>query len=485
MTLGSALTAGYSLAELLGFLSSNYPNIGKKINEARKIGYDVNKIAEYFSSMTPQQVESVENSSILKGKNPWVDADKVQRESSAYNQAKKHAPKVIGALAPVGAFMAYRALKPAIVPLVQQGMDYLTGLGQEQPQEQQPASMPKGQQSQGPQPSPMQPLSAGPDVGKQLSDQITQPIENAMQPANPNMIAEAAQAQPQQPQQQVAPVPIFEQLLGGTDVSKLDPDKQKQLKFLGMISDQLQNQGKTLQDPEFQGLVKKIKQTLKGKPGIALEESARFENAYPQAAQEPEKPMVKGAPVITPTGDLATVESHPGKAAKVMVDGKQQVFNADELTPVPDNHEEIGQLYQNLIDKIPEGQKSRVYDAIGYDPVRNAIKYTYHDGKSYIIDDVPEEIAKEIANSGFLAKTSGGNYMGFYYKGNPSIGAGMHVLINDLQKLRGGKGKEYSYKFEELYSQHRLPKNILKEKHEREKAREREEKKAKKKRSSP
>jgi 3-hydroxyacyl-CoA dehydrogenase len=130
-----------------------------------------------------------------------------------------------------------------------------------------------------------------------------------------------------------------------------------------------------------------------------------------------------------------------------------------------------------LIDKIPEGQKSRVYDAIGYDPNRNAIKYTYHDGKSYIIDDVPEEIVKEIVNSGFLAKTSGGNYMGFYYKGNPSIGAGMHVLISDLQRLRGGKGKEYSYKFEELYSQHRLPKNILKERHEKEQAK----KKAKKK----
>ncbi len=31
MNIGNALAAGYSIAQTLGFISNNYPNIGKKI----------------------------------------------------------------------------------------------------------------------------------------------------------------------------------------------------------------------------------------------------------------------------------------------------------------------------------------------------------------------------------------------------------------------------------------------------------------------
>ncbi len=473
MNIGAALSVGYTIAQAIGFLTDNFPKIGRKIKEAKKLGYDVEQIVKSFSNMSPEDLKRYENSKQLDTDNPWISAAETQRERSAAVKGKEHLIKGAKLAAiPLAAYGLQRYLNKAVQPSeILEGYNELPAPDETLQLEQMPPETP----SPTPTPQPQEPIQPGPNVGQQVGGQAASPVTQAMQPTSPNQMQGAAQAMPN-----AQPQPIFEQLLGGVDPNTLESEKQQQLKFLAMISDQLQTKGKTLNDPEFKNLAKKIKNVIGGKPDMITEENARF-----QAGQEAkQKPMTKGAEVITPNGDFATVEDHPGKAAKVMVDGKPKVFDADELTPIPENHEEIGTLYQQLIDKIPEGQKSRVYDAIGYDPNRNAIKYTYHDGKSYIIDDVPEEIVKEITNSGYLAKTSGGNYMGFYYKGNPSIGAGMHVLISDLQRLRGGKGKEYSYKFEELYSQHRLPKNALKEKHEREKAREREEKKAKKKRSS-
>jgi hypothetical protein len=328
-----------------------------------------------------------------------------------------------------------------------------------------------GQVPQVPTPPPVQPGA------QQATGQVTaQPIQATTQ---------APQINPQQILSQFQPgveAQINTLAQNGNDATQIDAffekfakgtkgkiEKASNMPFAQFVDEYIKNKPHQQEQPEAQ------QQEPENVPRGTEEQISTSQ--LPESTKTVEKPIEVGSEVITPSGDIAKIDLLPGKTAKVDVDGKKQVFETDDLVPIPENHQEIGDLYQQLIDKIPEGQKSRVYDAIGYDPNRNAIKYTYHDGKSYIIDDVPEEIVKEIVNSGFLAKTSGGNYMGFYYKGNPSIGAGMHVLISDLQRLRGGKGKEYSYKFEELYSQHRLPKNILKERHEKEQAK----KKAKKK----
>lgn len=508
-----ALTMGYTAVQILKYISSKFKGSAPKISQARQQGYSDEDILKFLGNkIKPKNQKNVDQQ--LSAQEKYLKSSGIKTKEERKETRDKFLSGALGVGATaLGAYNMYQnyggIMNSLTSSLGQPGNNPPPSNPPTPPPTSpqisiQPNLQPQSPQPIQPPPSP-QPLSPSPAIGQQVQQQAQSPVIQAKQPASQGQVAQASQALPQEeqiqeePLQPQQPVPLFEQLLGGIDPSTLDQPKQEQLKFLSMISDQLQSKGKTLADPEFKNLAKKIKSVLGGKPGMMLQENARFQagqearnaNVKPLDIQEiqepiePEKPMTKGASVITPNGDIATVEDHPGKAAKVMVDGKQQVFDADDLTPVPDNHEEIGDLYQKLIDKIPEGHKSRVYDAIGYDPARNAIKYTYHDGKTYIIDDVPEEIAKEIANSGFLAKTSGGNYMGFYYKGNPSIGAGMHVLISDLQKLRGGKGKEYSYKFEELYSQHRLPKNILKEKHEREKQREREKKKAEKKRNSP
>lgn len=566
-----AVTMGYTAVQILKYISTKFKSAAPGIANARQQGYSDEDILKFIGGkIKPKNQKKVDGQ--LSAQERYMKASGLKTKEEREDTRNKFISGALGVGATaLGAYNMYKnyggIMNSLTSVLGQAGNNPQTNVIPQNPSPpttptnppipgapiNPPAGMP---QSPGQMATPQTPMP-GPQIGQQIAQGVQQPIEDAMQPTTQSEMGQAAQAipQPQQPGQQLPS--IFEELTKNVDVQSLSPEKVKQLQFVKTISDKLEQEGKPITDPAFQGVAKKINSILQGKPGTVIEETARVagtqiqkhpatvENVkkyadiwkqskekdpnfphslekilqtnldidkesakkmakafggesevskQPIAPKEPEitsvdaapiaKPLSKGSEVITPTGDIARIDDLPGKTAKVDVDGTKQVHATDDLIPIPDNSKEIGDLYQELIDTIPEGNKSRVYDAIGYDPQRNAIKYTYHDGKSYIIDDVPEEIAKEIANSGYLAKTSGGNYMGFYYKGNPSIGAGMSVLINDLQKLRGGKGKEYSYKFEELYSQHRLPKNILKERSEQGKLRAREEK-AKKKRSTP
>ncbi len=482
-----AVSMGYTSLQILNYISKMFKKSAPGIQSAKQQGYSDEDILKFLSGkIKPKNQKNLDNQ--LSDQEKYLKSVGIKTKEEKKESRDKFLSGALGlGASALGAYKMYDNYG---------GM--LKGLGQTFGQggtATQPPITPQAQAQ--PQANPIQP---GPQIAQQIAQQAQQPMQQLFQSPTPTPVTVSQESPQQEPTQQdmmaadlekPSDLPslsnefeeeteqknIFDQLISGVDTNALSQEKQNELRFLGMISNQLQSKGKTLKDPEFKKIEKKIKETVKGKPGLVLKESARFEEKYP------EKPMEQGRSIITPSGDIGTIEDSPGKTAKVNIDGKKQVYSSDDLVPVPDNHEEIGTLYQQLIEKIPEGNKSRVYDAIGYDPIRKALKYTYHDGKTYIIDDVPEEIAKEIADSQFLAKTSGGNFMGLYYKGNPSIGAGMSMLISDLQKLRGGKGKEYSYKFEELYSQHRLPKQILKEKFEKEKLNAKEEK-AKKKRSS-
>lgn len=200
----------------------------------------------------------------------------------------------------------------------------------------------------------------------------------------------------------------------------------------------------------------------------------------PREAKPYGMPIERGSQVFNPkTGEMGTIEDVTAKNLKINSNGKKDIIPIDDAIPMPDDDEELGQIYKKLIDKIPESEKSSVADHIGYDPNTNSVLVVFHDGKAYTYQNIPEEIAREIANSDHFAKTTGGNYMGKWYKGKPSKGSGLAALFKDLQDLAGGKGKEYSGKFVPLYSMHALPKQQLKAIHEREKAQAKSEKTSK------
>lgn len=182
--------------------------------------------------------------------------------------------------------------------------------------------------------------------------------------------------------------------------------------------------------------------------------------------QKPKEPikLTKGSQVITPSGDIGSIEDLPGKTAKINVDGKKEVVDSDELTTVPENEEEILGIYEKLIQKIPEHLRSSMLNWVGYDPERNILQVKFHNGSSYTYENIPSEFADKLKDVDFLAKTTGGNYYGNWEAGENSRGAGVSALIKDLQKAYGGKGKEYSAKFNEVYSFMGLPEEKLREK---------------------
>jgi len=89
----------------------------------------------------------------------------------------------------------------------------------------------------------------------------------------------------------------------------------------------------------------------------------------------------------------------------------------------------------------------------GYDPKKNSLAFMPHGGGIYIYEDITPEDASLLTSVLNTRKTSGENFIGAWKAGSKSpIGAAMSALIKKLQSERGGKGNEYSGKFETLYN---------------------------------
>ena len=175
-----------------------------------------------------------------------------------------------------------------------------------------------------------------------------------------------------------------------------------------------------------------------------LEETAKV--------KEVEKP-VWGSTVITPEGDLATVEELPGKTAKLNIEGKKKVVRSEDLVSSPITKDELGQLYTDLlagIETVTGQEVSRNVNLAGYDAANNELSYTPHSGTTYVYDKIPQDAVDELMSLGFR-KTSGENYVGAWDEGTESpIGAAISKLILRLMKERG-RGKEFSRKYVSLY----------------------------------
>ena len=501
-----ALTAGYSANKILQYVSKSNPALTKKIESALAIGYTAEKVLKYVMQ------GGNELSNDLPRNNP--------QNSTIYDQLQYSMPKEVGNIARTGVALgtAY-GLGSLFFNQNQTG----TSQGAQQPQPggqgptgPQPPSGPTPQAAPGPQP----PIATG-----------TQPTRRGQpQPPLPN-----AQANPPQnalPSQQGQPTTPLSQTIQRQLPQEENPiakEKSKQAalgKFHNklrattlreqLLKDYEDTYGppseaiKQLPPEDLEAIVNVVKQPEQLAPGqpkpeqpqnaIGEEQNVQgetnTENQQPPFDHEQnntemvpekqaeitqttpkEKPkLAKGSQVITPSGDIAEIEDLPGKSAKVNVDGKKEVLDSEDLTPVPENEEEILSLYEKLIQKIPEHLRSSMLNWVGYDPERNILQVKFHNGASYTYENIPSEFADKLKDVDFLAKTTGGNYYGNWEAGENSRGAGVSALIKDLQKTYGGKGKEYSAKFNEVYSFLGLPEEKLREKHKRE----REEKKKRK-----
>jgi len=285
---------------------------------------------------------------------------------------------------------------------------------------------PKGEEH-GPEPGPA-PMANAPGG---LGQTVTPPA-----PAQANTAA-AAQAMPQQP------APLSRE---------------------GLL--QQLNQQHALASPEFQQYA--LEQHDKGNPKQFEElfqdfvkKKAKDRNQETQMpigeqAEAPKK-IEKTSFVSTPSGVTGIVESIKDQHALIKDDeGKLHKVASNDLIQSPIPEKDLADLHDELVKGIEKdtGQEvSRNVFWSGYDPQRNSLSYIPHGGGLYIYDDISPDDAKQLTSLLQRRKTSGENYIGAWTEGTSSpIGAAMSALIRKLQGERGGKGNEYSQKFDPIYS---------------------------------
>src|SRR5580692_1191011 len=190
---------------------------------------------------------------------------------------------------------------------------------------------------------------------------------------------------------------------------------------------------------------------------------------YITLSAEQANPIKKNSIIASPNGMGEVKEMRNGQAL-IDIDGKLHKAKEEELIQSPLPEKDLAELYNDLIGGIEKESGQQVSRNVywsGYDPKTNELAYVPHDGALYIYDDISPEDGKELTNLLSQRKSTGQNYIGAWTKGTQSpIGAAMYKLIQKLQSERGGKGKEYSGKFEKLYDALELAKHAAKKKHE-------------------
>ncbi len=474
--INQAIYMGYTAANIISFLSNKIPGLGNGVKSAKSQGYGDEDILKFLKNKIPStnkkanedysnHLERYMSSSGLKSK-----AEKEETRNKFIKGALRTAGTALGA------YQLYKNYSGI--------MSQLTGSTARQTPTMPNSPMPN--QSTNPQ--------AGFTPGQQIKQDLALPGQNQnATPTTPQPLPQSLAQTPQIDSESIIKQLGFEDFIkdlvkrgnmsegvAGALHVNMTPEQKKWLKsqtempIAEIVKDYL---GKTeTQEPQIPDQIQAPEAIQQSEITQPIEKiQTPPEEIKP--VQESKTQIAKGSTVITPEGDITEIEALPGKTAKVRIDGKSKIYDPEDLTPEPENKDEILEIYENLISKIPEEAKSSVLNWVGYDPERNLLQVKFHNGKSYTYENIPTEFADKLKDAEFLAKTSGNNYYGAWETGESSRGAGIYQLIKELQKAYGGKGNEYSGKFSEIYSFFGIPEQKLREKLERE----RQEKKKKRK----
>ena len=424
--ISQAIRQGFTAKTILGYVSQQFPQYANKISHALTIGYAADKI---LKKLVNPKDKTVDSDDYLTDSEKTDKNDKVMKRKAAIGTGMA-ALGVLGsgaALALRGGSSATQALNaiPSISPSP-------TSTPSPTPSPIQPTPIPT-------QDADIVPQGVAPQTpGQQIGQQTQSPVTQALQPSNPAQVALASQALPEAsqalPDEQPQQMPIFEQLLGGIDPATLDQPKQDQLKFLALISDQLQEKGKTLADPEFKNLAKKIKLVVAGNPGMLIEENARFQagqeakqaNVKPLDMQEPPsivepaqitKPqeIKKGESVITEDGNIAEIKGMSGNNFLIEENGKVRQVPMDSLRSEPEAIKKAKIVFDPS--KVPEADRSAALAISLPMPDRSAIVNMFHDGSFYIYrrkdrQPIDESIIRRVVEGQDIPMTTGESFMG-------------------------------------------------------------------------
>lgn len=477
MSFLGTLAAGYTADQVLDFLSHGFPVLTKKLKKAKSLGYDIKEIFKMLEGSDKKKLKELEEKASRapdREDNPYRRATRKSLENSAQTHLQ-NAGKAIGTAA-LGAAGLYGLNK--FGPQLRQGINGALGglAGGKNP------IPPTGGS---PHPIGPQPMANAPVAAPQVP---TAPVQQA----NPAIAAGAIQNPEQQnlinkfnnlPNQENIS-PEMQKTDQNIPISKIEqsfPHLDKKAKSLLETATPEQAYEALNKSPLFSPLVKKYEEL--GRPFLErIKELDQTTNLLPKSTdsvEEPKKPEKGGLVFDESSGITGTLKDIKSKEGLLDEDGKIHKVKTDSLLHSELPEKDLADLYTDLISGIEKETKqdvSRNVEFAGYDPEHNELAYKPHTGGTYVYDDIPEEDVKLLTSLLTKRKTSGENFIGAWQEGTESpIGAAMSALIQRLQKERGGKGKEYSRKFQTIYSAHE-PAQLAAKKKKAEEARKRKQK---------
>jgi hypothetical protein len=435
--LTSALSNGFTTKQILDYIIKKFPQHSDKIKSALAAGFSVDQVIKFLSGG---------NKTLNEENGSHTEFEQMRKGDIQKRENINKAGLIAGGLgasalsAPMVAQALKRALPQNVLGAIPQAFQSEPAISQEtiENQTQQPPVNPSN--------IPQQKASIQPEV---KSINVGQLLEKSGLKKHVDNLANRIK----DPKQ-----------IAGVLYSRF-PNEMKQFQ---------EESGKNMEDaigdylsgnPEQSGAIP----GKSGKNPIISEELGENSLQSPEISDEIPTKISKSSIVATPNGVGEVREIRKGEAL-VNVNGKMHKVKEEELIESPLPEKELADLYDDLISKIEkEGEQEiskNVYWA-GYDPKTNELAYLPHDGSLYVYENISPEDAKELTNILVQRKTSGQNYIGVWKKNTSSpIGAQMSKLIRRLQSERGGKGNEYSNKFQKVYDALEIAKSAAKKQYE-------------------
>lgn len=439
--IAQAMVAGYTLPQILKFLTNAFPKLAPKIDQAQKSGYSLEKIINFVMKTMGGEGSLSEGRPFMSQQQ--IHGQRMAEQGTATQQLAGMAAKAVAV--PAGAYALSRALPSAVQQLA-------PGLMQS------PVGAPQSQAA-------LQPTGA-------ISPQV--PTE-----------ANLPQESPFMNKSEFLWNHLVKRNFNLPDIADA-----------GMlrVANSIRNKGGLETKEEFDKFVQDYeqhKEEYDKLPDLLRYLNHKYNVGYGQKAsqQGQEQPTIQPASeelvpseqrqemsqekrlVGLPSGELGTIESAERGAAKVRVGDKTSSIEEDKLIESPLPEKDLAELYDDLISGIEkkEGEEvsKNVYWA-GYDPKTNELVYIPHNGRAYVYGDIDAAMAEELTSYMHLRKTTGENYIGAWTAGTKSpMGSAMSKLIQKLQKERGGKGLEYKSRFETVYDALEPAKQAAKKKYEK------------------
>lgn len=430
--IAKALSGGFTPKQVLDFLMKKFPKDSGKIQEALAAGFTIEQILNRLSGSNVTQQKSRINTEHAQ----TLGRD-IERRESINRGFGNAAVAAAGSLAaPMAVSALQRALPGTLSALI-------------------PSLAQQGIQPPAP---PTQP-------GAQLS-----PLEQAAPSLVPE-VQEAISAIPSEEKKAPIPAPSIDKVRDVPNfLSKMEELASSNQNSPEAIGAYFRNFNKNL--------VKEVEKKT-GKPLEAVVEeylASRPENIPESTENDHLSPAVedqkkiqgpstednaletpnfeKSSTVISPEG-LGTIREIRNGKALIDVDGKTHQVDESKLIESPLPEKDLADLYDEVISGIEKqtgSQVSRSVNWAGYDPKTNQLAYRPHNGRLYVYDDISPEDAASLTNLLTQRTSTKENFIGAWAEGTKSpIGAALYQLIHKLQKERGGKGKEYSGRFDTIY----------------------------------